>query len=130
MLVVQEPLLKASFKLEILRRLFTGAAILPLLEGFEAREMIEARQFIWEKTIEFGIQTRGKAFSRDDITKRMKPISWYQKEKGCKEPAQKCRATDCFYTNPECAFAMAKDQIEAMRRVLMDYLNVTSKSEG
>ncbi len=129
MLVAQEPLLKASIKLEILRRLFSGTPIIPLVEEFDARELIEARQFIWEKTIEFGIQTRGQAFSRDDVTKRMRPISWYQKEKDCKEPAQKCRATDCFYTNPDCAFSMAKDQIEAMRSALTEYLNITTKTE-
>ncbi len=130
MLVVQEPLLKASIKLEILRRLFSGAPINPLVDEFDARELIEARQFIWEKTIEFGIQAKGKAFSREDISKRMKPISWYQREKGCKEPAQKCLGTDCFYTNPDCAFTMAKDQIEAMRSALIEYLKVDGNPDN
>jgi hypothetical protein len=129
MAVVPEHRLKISRKLEILHCLLSGKPTKSLLEEFDAQELIEAKQFFWEKTVEFAIKAKGNNFSRDEISRRMKPLAWYQKEKGCKEPIQKCRGTECFATNPDCAFAKTKDQIEAMCSIVREYLNISREPE-
>ena len=48
----------------------------------------------------------------------------YQKEKGCREPIQKCRSLDCYGENSKCAAEKIKLEVDAICRVIDDYIKL------
>jgi len=72
MITVKEPILKTSQKLDILRHLFSDQPIASLLQGLEQIEIAAFQNFIWDKTIEFGIRAQGKNFSQENILTKIR----------------------------------------------------------
>src|SRR3990172_2405759 len=124
MLTNNKEILPDSLKLEFLRKLFFGLAMETALNALTPEQMMEAHRFFWEKSLEFGIRSKGKDFKKEEITSRFTPISHFQKKMNCKNALQKCKGTDCFYTNPECAILRTRQQIEAIREAIFDMLEI------
>ena len=123
MFSVRSSYLKLSEKIEILYHLFHGNAINPLIDELENRASVELQQFMWEKTVEFGIKSRGKNFSRGEITRKMTPTANYQKQQGCSEPQYNCKGTHCINSNPQCARKKIKEHIAIMAESIWDYIS-------
>ena len=124
MQLIAESRLDESVKLEILRSILTGKSIDSLLINLTPNQILETQRFVWEKTLEFGIRIKGNDFSSEEITNRFKSIALYQDEMNCKHPPHKCRGTDCFRSNPECAIKKAKNQINIMRKTICELLEI------
>ncbi len=122
MLSYKKPVLKDSIKLDFLRRMFNSDSLSAIFDELQPDQIIEAQRFIWEKTIEFGIKVKGKDFSQDELMERFKPVSAYQMEMKCDYPASKCRGTECFYSDPECAINKAKNQVDVMSKIINELL--------
>ena len=125
----KDPELKISTKLQILQRLFKNEEIESIIDKLEIAEVVELQRFIWEKTVEFGIITNGKKFSRTDITRRMVPTSQYQEMKNCKEPSFVCKGTQCIHSNPICAIEKIKSHVTIMSAAMRDYVGIKIEEE-
>jgi hypothetical protein len=124
MLTNNKKILLDSLKLEFLRKLFFGLTMETTLSALTPEQMMEAHRFFWEKAVEFGIRSKGKDFKREEITARFTPISHFQKKMNCQNALQKCKGTDCFYTNAECAMLRSRQQIQAMCEAIFDMLEI------
>ena len=124
MLIEKAPKLKDSAKLLMLRRIFSGQEIASVLDELDIDQIIEAKKFIWEKTLEIGIKTCGKNFDSSEITAQFTPIAAYQKQMRCNEPPQKCMGIDCFKTNPQCAIKRTRQQLTAMCEKIDNLLGI------
>ncbi|MDZ7371422.1 MAG: hypothetical protein ONB12_09650 [candidate division KSB1 bacterium] len=99
-------------KLQLLRHLLTGTPPQSFLDNLTAAQMIAAHQFIWEKTLEIGIQLLGDKFSQSAVVKRIQSIEAYKIAAGCSEPQQRCETNACLDEHPECVHRKLKLQIE------------------
>jgi hypothetical protein len=124
MSTVDEKKLSLTQKFDILYLVLKGETVSALLDGLDKPQLLEARRFVWEKALEFGIWSKGDSFSRDDIMERLKFLNKYQKEKGCKEPIQRCRSLDCYGENSSCATEKIKLEVDAIGRVIDEYIKV------
>ncbi len=116
--------LSISLKLDIIRALLTGTAMEPIIENLRANDILSVHRFVWEKTLEFGIKTRGRHFPQEELQSRLRSISQAQISRGCPADLKNCQLYDCYQQQPECMRAMALQQIEAMCSAVQDYLNV------
>jgi hypothetical protein len=118
----EESKLSLAQKFDILYLILKGSKISVLLDDLDKPQILEARRFVWEKALEFGIWSKGNGFSRDEIIERLKFLNSYQKEKGCREPIQKCRSLDCYSENSTCAVEKIKLEVDAIGRVIDEYI--------
>ena len=86
MLIQKKPKLNLYKKLEILQLLLDNEPFVYSLDELNEQEIIEAQNFIWEKTLEFGIRIKRDDFSKEEILKDIKSNKEFHKEKQCKEP--------------------------------------------
>lgn len=119
----EESKLSLAQKFDILCLILKGSRISALLDDLDKPQILEARRFVWEKALEFGIWSKGDSFSRDEIIEQLKFLNKYQREKGCREPIQKCRSLDCYSENSACAVEKIKLEVDAIGRVIDEYLN-------
>ncbi len=127
MLETRSSHLKLSKKLEILFYLFHGEKISPLIDNLENHVVIDFQKFMWEKAVEFGIKSRGKNFSRSEITRKMTPTALYQRQYNCPEPQYYCKGTLCIGNHPECARRKIKEHIDIMAEAIWEYMNANDE---
>ena len=121
---ISEAELSPDIKLQILHNLIKDISIGPLIEDLSTEELLALKQFIWEKTVEIGIRTKGKNFSSDEITGKFVSTEVYQKQQNCKEPMAFCNSTECFKVNPLCATNRVKGQIEKMANAIQGFIKI------
>lgn len=109
-------------KLEIIYHLFHGNKVSSLIDDLDNRAVVEFQKFMWEKTVEFGIKSRGKHFSRKEITRKMTPTPIYQKKHKCSEHPYYCKGTHCIFTNPNCAREKIKEHVDVMAESIWEYV--------
>lgn len=114
--------LKLSKKVEILFHLFHGNKISPLIDELENRAVVDLQKFVWEKTVEFGIKSRGKNFSRKDITRKMITTPLYQQLQKCSEHPYYCKGTHCISSNPNCARKKIKEHVDVMAESIWEFI--------
>lgn len=114
--------LKLDKKIEIIYHLFQGKKISPLIDDLDNRAIVELQRFMWEKTVEFGIKSRGKNFHRKEVTRKMTPTHTYQSQQGCTEHPYYCKGTDCINFNPDCARKKIKEHIDVMAESIWEYV--------
>lgn len=114
--------LKPSQKLQILYNLFNHKPLDEMIDSMTNQEVVALQKFVWDKTVEFGLKTRGKDFDKTEITGRMVPTPIYQRQQGCTERIYNCKGTTCIYSNPNCARKKIKGQVQVMGDVIAEYL--------
>lgn len=120
---VRSSYLDLSKKTDILYHLFHGNKISPIIDELENRAVVELQKFMWEKTVEFGIKSRGKNFNRKEVTRKMTPTSTYQKQQGCSEYQYYCKGTHCINSNPKCARKKIKEHVDVMAESIWEYIS-------
>lgn len=115
--------LKLSTRIEVLYNLFHGLKISSIIDELGDSEVVELQKFVWEKTVEFGIASRGKNFSRKEITRKMTPTAVFQKQHNCSESQYHCKGVHCISTNPECGREKIKEHIDIMSESIWDYIS-------
>ncbi|MEE4311256.1 MAG: hypothetical protein V2J62_05250 [candidate division KSB1 bacterium] len=115
--------LRVSKKLEIIYHLLNGEPISHLIDDMKNHEVIDTQKFMWEKTVEFGVKSRGKNFARDEVTRYMTPSDQYQKLKNCKEPKYYCKGTLCINNHQECARNKIKEHIDIMADAIRQFID-------
>lgn len=115
--------LKLGSKVKILYNLFHGLKISPLMDELNNNEVIELQEFMWERTVEFGLLIRGANFSRKEITRKMMSTSNFQKQQKCSESHYHCKGTYCINSNPECGRKKIKEHVDVMFDSIWDYIN-------
>ncbi|MCR4439839.1 MAG: hypothetical protein QHJ34_10765 [bacterium] len=119
--------LPEGIKLLTLHLLFNGRALSPLVDQLDDHQVVALQRFVWDTTVEFGIKAKGKAFSHQDITRRMVPSAVYQKEQGCTEPSFACKASHCIRQHRECARRKLKGQLDVIAALVKEYLKSGSE---
>jgi len=120
--------LPPSKRLRLLKIMLSGVSPLRDLSGFSIYELIEAQEFVWEKALEVGIRMRKEEFSQKDIVRQIKPTEQHKREAGCNEPLQLCEANGCLHRNPKCLRKKLEDQIDAICRVVAQFLEIEYSS--
>jgi hypothetical protein len=115
--------LQLSSKVELMYLLFHGEKVSSMIDQLTNDEIIDLQRFVWEKTVEFGLLSRGKHFSRKEITRKMTPTPIFQKQQGCKQPAFHCKGTECIQTETECGRKKIKEHVDVMSESIWDYIN-------
>ena len=121
--------LKLSDRLNILYHLFHGQNISPLIDDLDDHSVNGFQNFMWEKTVEFGIECRGKHFDRREITRKMTPTPVFQLQQRCNLDQYTCKGTQCIFTNPKCARKKIKEHVEIMAQSIWDYIQTVKKRE-
>jgi hypothetical protein len=93
-----------------------------LLDKLSPEESLEAQVFIWDYLMRLA-QDLGVPVQRHDVTKRMVSTPSWQYSVGCNERMDYCRANICIYSNPSCASAKLKGQMESLRRLISELLS-------
>jgi hypothetical protein len=115
------PRLGEDIKLELLHCLFSNRSPGDVLPSLSPEEIVSAHQFIWEKTIEFGIRSRGKNFSQDEL------ISYCQKNtvpvpEACRNKPHLCYSIACLLQQRDCALPRISAQIDCLCKMARAYL--------
>ena len=84
---------------------------------------------MWEKTVEFGLVSRGKNFDRKEITRKMIPTPVFQLQQRCTLDSYTCKGTQCIVTNPKCARKKIKEHVEVMAESIREYIRFVKKRE-
>jgi hypothetical protein len=121
---------KLSETVDILYHLFHGKKLAPYLDQFDDEALVDFQKFMWEKTVEFGIISRGKDFDRKEITHKMVPTALYKKQRNCLEEIYNCKGTHCITKHPECARNKIKEHIEIMAESIWEYVNKDEQIQG
>lgn len=116
--------ISVGVKLQLLRHLLTGTPPESFLDNLTAEQMIAAHQFVWEKSLEIGIQLLGEKFSQAGILKRLRTIEAYKISVDCSEPQQRCETNACIKEHPECVHRKLKMQIEELCDFAADTLQL------
>ena len=124
-----EETLKPTEKIDIFYKLINGEKISPVLDKFETRSVIGMQRFLWDIAAEFGVISRGKNFSRKEITRKMTSTSKFQQQQACNEKAFNCKGTQCIYTKPDCARQKIKEQVDVLADVVKEYIRIEQKRE-
>lgn len=129
-MVVEKRLdLKLSDRLNIVYHLLRGEKLSPLIDGLDDRSVNGFQNFMWEKTVEFGIVSRGKNFDRKEITRKMTPTAVFQLQQRCTLDSYTCKGTQCIFTNPKCARKKIKEHVEVMAESIREYIRFVKKRE-
>ncbi|MBN2010378.1 hypothetical protein JW960_13615 [candidate division KSB1 bacterium] len=115
--------LKLSSKVHLLYHLFHGDKVSSMIDNLETNEIVDVQKFVWEKTVEFGLVSRGKHFDRKEITRKMTPTPIFQKQNGCTQPAYHCKGTECIEIHEECGRKKIKEHVDVMSESIWDYIN-------
>jgi|YNPNPStandDraft_1061719.scaffolds.fasta_scaffold71123_2 hypothetical protein len=117
--------LTEGIKLLTLHLLFNGRPLSTLVDQLDDQQVVALQRFVWDTAVEFGIKARGKAFSHQEITRRMVPSAVYQKEQGCTEPTFACKASHCIRQHRDCARRKLKGQLDVMAALVQEYLKTS-----
>ncbi len=129
-MVVEKRLdLKLSDRLNIVYHLLCGEKVSPLIDDLDDRSVNGFQNFMWEKTVEFGIVSRGKNFDRKEITRKMTSTPVFQLQQRCTLDSYTCKGTQCIFTNPKCARKKIKEHVEVMAKSIREYIRFVKKRE-
>lgn len=117
-------------RLNILYYLLRGEKISPLIDDLDDHSVNGFQNFMWEKTVEFGIACRGKNFDRKEITRKMTPTPVFQLQQRCNLDHYTCKGTQCIFTKPECARKKIKEHVEIMAESILEYIRIVKKRES
>ncbi|MBN1997464.1 hypothetical protein JW935_07935 [candidate division KSB1 bacterium] len=117
--------IQLSLKLQIIRDLLQGKEVEAIMDEMSKQEMLDTKEFVFEKILEFGFKTKGRKFSRDRVLNTLNDLKNYQKEKSCNFPAGSCRNIDCYDRNPDCARQKMKMEIAILSRFFHEHINLT-----
>lgn len=92
------------------------------LKTLKPLQLVEAEKFLWEYLVELA-RARKVPLGRQDITGRMLPTRSYQRNVGCNEREDYCRANICVFTNPVCAGNKIKGYIDVLRTLILEIAN-------
>jgi len=92
------------------------------LKTLKPLQLVEAEKFMWEYLMEYA-DSRNVPLGRQGITGRMLPTRNYQRNVGCNEREDYCRANICVFTNPVCAGNKIKGYIEVLRTLILEISN-------
>jgi hypothetical protein len=112
--------LRESLKLELLFRLFQKKELGSFLQRLDDDELLEARRFVWEKTIEFGIRLQGREFSHEKILRQLKACTGEIQQK-CADRSLECGSYECLRSKSACAMANARCQVLLLARILGEF---------
>lgn len=121
--------LKLGDRVKILYHLFHNQKISELIDDLDNRDVVAFQKYVWEKTVEFGIITRGKNFDRKEVTRKMTPTPNYQRQQGCSERTYYCKGTHCIHSNPNCARKKIKEHVEVMSSAIQEYIHIERQKE-
>jgi len=121
--------LELSDRMNILYYLLHGEKISPLIDDLDDHHVNGFQNFMWEKTVEFGIACRGKNFDRKEITRKMTPTPVFQLQQRCNLDPYTCKGTQCIFTNPKCARKKIKEHVEIMAESIREYIRIVKKRE-
>jgi hypothetical protein len=111
-------------KFDVLCRLFAGQDMSPLYAARPLQDILQIREFLYEKVIELGIKKQGNAFSQIDLNKKMQFLTTYQIENGCEESILVCNGIDCFDSHPECSMKRLILETDALCQLAREYLHL------
>ncbi len=114
-----------AIKLQIIRDLLQAKELESLVDGVDKKELLDIKEFIFGKVLEFGFKTKGRKFSRDKVLNALSELKNFQANKNCRMSAATCRNLDCFDQNPECAREKIKLEIAMLSRFFRDHINHT-----
>jgi len=121
--------LKLSDRVKILYHLFHNEKISKLIDDLDNRDVVSFQKYVWEKTVEFGIVSRGKNFDRKEVTRNMTPTPNYQRQQGCSERPYYCKGTHCIHSNPNCARKKIKEHVDVMSNAIKEYILIERQKE-
>ena len=122
MTATEKSALSISRRFEILCLLLSEKNPGDLYDDMNLEEIIEAKEFILEKVMEFGIQRKGAAFSAAEISNKLSYLNRYPAEKGCRKPVSMCNGTDCYDTHRDCSMSRLKLETESLFQLAQEYL--------
>jgi hypothetical protein len=123
-------ILSPGQKLELLVTVFNGESVRPVLDTFNATELVEAHHLMWDKLVEVFYCTQDGDFDRQKVTGKMTPSAVYQKQQGCDLRLAYCKGVECIWSNPECAGNKVKNHIDIMAKELHGYLASCYRAEA
>ena len=74
MVQIKKTILKPSTKLEIVKRIFDGRPVSPLIDDMKPDEILHTYRFVMEKAIDFARAVKGPDFSKNDFSEYMGPL--------------------------------------------------------
>jgi len=113
MIVAVKAGLCASLKLEIIKRIFDGKPVSPLIDDLKPREIMLVHQFILEKALDFGKTVKGNELTQQDIAQYLNPpdINKYENVQ-----------IDTTNKNLSLAIEKTKKQIDSLCQIIRDYV--------
>lgn len=72
--------LKLSLYVRVLTGMLKGEAIGHWVEGLDPVQALKLQRFVYEKTLEFGIRSRGQTFSQEELLGRLKSASIHKSD--------------------------------------------------
>ena len=122
--------LDLSDRLNILYYILHGGKISPLIDELDNYRVNGFQNFVWEKTVEFGIVCRGKNFDRKEVTRKMTPTPVFQLQQRCTLDQYTCKGTQCILTHPKCARKKIKEHVDIMAESILEYIRIVKKRGG
>jgi len=122
-------MLKTSTKLQAIYSILNHKPISFIIDELSVPEIVDFQKYIWDITVEFGIQVRGKKFTRKDVTRKMPSTDEYQRNAGCSEKVYYCKGTHCINTNQVCATNKIKLQVDIMADVIQEFIQSVYQNE-
>ncbi|HEX9971577.1 MAG TPA: hypothetical protein VGD14_05865 [bacterium] len=120
---------RLSDRLDVFFQIFRGNKVSPIIDKLDNHAVSALQNFMWEKTVEFGIICRSKKFDRKEITRKMTPTANYQRQQGCNERAYYCKGTYCIQINPNCARKKIKEHVDIMAETMQEYFRIAKQRE-
>jgi len=117
--------LSLGFRLRVFHDLTEGRPLSEFVDAIPDDDQVVALQkFVWDRTVELGLESLGDRFSRRDITARMVPTREYLRQNNCTRKVYTCKATQCIRIHPECARRKMKGQLDAMAEAAGEYVRL------
>jgi hypothetical protein len=118
-----------SQRLEIVVSVFKNQPLQPILDQLSTSQLVQAHNFLWDKMVEFHVQTRSRGeFRREEVTKKMIPSAKYQRMQNCDLRLDYCKGVECIWSNPICAGNKVKLNMEVMAGHIRSILNEAAPS--
>jgi len=114
--------LTPGIKLRLLGLLLNRRPLKAFAGGLSDADLAAAHRFIWEKTLEFGIKTKGKSFPQDTVNDRLQDIAKARHNHGCAADLKHCSPEECAGPHSQCARAVLLEQIDAMEQMTREFL--------
>ncbi len=118
-----------SDRVELLYHLFRNEKIGFLIDKLDNHAVSGLQKFLWEKTVEIGIISRGKNFNRKEVTRKMTPTPVFQLRQHCTKNVYNCKGTQCIFTNPKCARKKIKEHVDVMAESIRQYIRLVKKRD-